>query len=93
MYSFTIAKLSQIMTKTIKKQFTNKIIHKDKFLNFNLSKNKRLKRWRILLFHRINRHKEILVMQIFKLRVSNEMKIEAFNIEKKEFIKNLNVDN
>ena len=32
-------------------------------------------------------------MQIFKLRVSNEMNIEAFNIEKKEFIKNLNVNN
>ena len=93
MYSFTIAKLSQIMTKIFKKQFTNKIIHKDKILNFNLSKNKRLKRWRILLFHRINRHKEILVMQIFKLRVSNEMKIEAYNIEMEKFIKNLNVNN
>ena len=56
MYSFTIAKLSQIMTKTIKKRFTNKIIHKDKFLNFNFFKNKSYKRQRILHSNRINIH-------------------------------------
>ena len=56
MYSFTIAKLSQIMTKTIKKQFTNKIIHKDKILNFNFFKNKSYKRQRILHSNRINIH-------------------------------------
>ena len=49
MYSFTIAKLLQVMTKIFKKQFTNKIIHTDKILNFNFFKNKRLKGQRILL--------------------------------------------
>ena len=44
MYSFTIAKLSQVMTKIFKKQFTNKIIHNDKILNFNFFKNKGVKK-------------------------------------------------
>jgi len=56
MYSFTVAKLSQVMIKTFKKRFINKIIHNDKFLNFNFFKNKRLKRQRILLFNSVNTH-------------------------------------
>ena len=62
-------------------------------MNFNLSKNKRLKIQRILLFNRINRHSYILGIQIFKVQVPNWMSIEAFNIEMKKFIKNLHVDN
>ena len=85
------------MTKIFNDWFANKIIHKDKILNFDfLNRKGFIKSIQDTEYYFLTESIDTVEYELYKYfneKISNEMNIEDCNIEIKKFIKNLHVYN